>query len=126
VAFPEVSAGSLVGEARAVAARARELERAREQLRSAEAALSQSKQVLLRSVQKATAYARIYAMGDDQLTQALDAIAPPRPKPRGSAPHRRKRASRREGDSGPPEGSAAGQTAQPILDSAESPVAGVS
>jgi hypothetical protein len=78
VRFPDVDARTLASAAAEVDAAGQAVATAQAALDSARCALQERQDALLAKVQRAIAYARVYAENDEALTQRLDAIALPR------------------------------------------------
>ncbi|HTJ82257.1 MAG TPA: hypothetical protein VL400_11095 [Polyangiaceae bacterium] len=85
VRFPDVDHATLDELATGVERGHAEVEQARALLAAAEAAFDERKDELLRRVQRAKAYARVYAEGNPELQARLDAIVLPRPGTRPAA-----------------------------------------
>jgi hypothetical protein len=98
VRFPDVDGGALHAGAQAVATAHAELRQLEAAVESARRRLDEAQEVLLHKAQRAVAYARVFADGDEGLTARLDAITLPRgrglrPVTAAPEPTRRRRRS---------------------------------
>ena len=84
VSFPDVSSQILEQRASELAERQIAVEAARARLREAEGALDQARRELGVLTERAVAYARVFAAGNPTLEQALDHLAMPRPRAKGT------------------------------------------
>lgn len=97
VRFPDVDADALGAMAQEVATRAEAVEEAREALQRARARLEESQRGILAATDKGLAYAQVFAGGQGDLAERVEALlaarAPAKPARRG---RRRKRAATSE------------------------------
>ncbi len=110
VKFPDVDAGVLASSAAQTRACAEAVAHAEVALEAARASLAESQDALLVRAQRALAYARVYAEGDETLAATLEAITlprAPRRTPRDvdaltppQQPPRRRARSRKDDESG--------------------------
>ncbi len=116
VRFPDVDATTLARSAAEVDAAGRAVSVAQAELDTARSALQERQEALLGQVQRAIAYARVYAENDEELTQRLSAIA----LPRAARPARSKEESALVLSSSAPESAAAPRRRRRRASAAES------